>query len=118
MTSEAVTSGTSPPDVGTWVRRTRPNDPSARPPLIRYAGRTRLTIRGAAWEPMTNPIAEGSDSRPASNGDSPATSWRYWATKRKYPTATKIARKLTVSAALNVGRRNRPRSIIGSASRR
>ena len=47
----------------------------------------------------------------------PATSCRYWATNRKYPTATKMARKLTISAALNLGTRNNARSIIGSARR-
>ena len=30
-----------------------------------------------------NPKADGSDHRPASNGDSPTTSWRYWAMNRK-----------------------------------
>ena len=32
---------------------------------------------------MMNPTADGSDHSPASSGDSPTTSWRYWATKRK-----------------------------------
>ena len=61
------------------------------------------------------PIADGTEHRPATNGDSPRTSCRYWATKRKYPIATKIVRKLTTSDELNALIRNRLRSIIGSA---
>ena len=83
MITEAITSWTSPSVVGTRASRNRPSDPNARPPLIRYAGLTRWTIRGAACEPTMNPIAEGSDSRPAWNGVRPATSCRYWATNRK-----------------------------------
>ena len=38
---------------------------------------------GRNWLPRMNPTAEGSDHSPASSGDRPTTSWRYWATNRK-----------------------------------
>ena len=67
-------------DHGQAVRRRRPGSAreptaaSARPPPIRYAGRTTRTIRGAALEPMMKPIADGSDTgRPgAATGRAPA----------------------------------------------
>ena len=73
------------------VRRRRPGSAAPSPTAatrearrheVRRAGR-RGTIRGAAFEPTMKPIADGTDQRPASSGDRPRTSCRYWATNRK-----------------------------------
>src|SRR5207247_1043849 len=84
-TSEATTTMARPLDVEvvTWLRITRPTAATANPPLMRWAGLTRRTIRGPRFDATMNPMASGSDHRPAANGDRPRTSWRYCATKRK-----------------------------------
>ena len=70
-------------DPPTWVRTPRPTAANPRPAPITKAGRTRRRIRGARLDPTMNPTADGSDHSPASSGDSPSTSWRYWATNKK-----------------------------------
>ena len=98
------------------VSTAKPTAARREPPAITKAGRTRRTITGVSIEPTMNPAAEGTVHSPASNGDSPSTSCRYWAMKTQAPNATKKASVYAASAALKAGTRKSRRSISGSAS--
>ena len=56
-------------------------------------------ILGARTDPTMKPTADGSDQTAASIGDSPRTSCRYCAMKRKYPTTTKMLSRYVPSEA-------------------
>ncbi len=118
MAMDAGTTSARPEEPPTWVSSARPMAATARAALSTNPGRKRCTKRGARFDPTMNPTAEGSDHRPACNGERPSTSCRYCATNRKYPTATKMASTLVASDTLKVGNRKRSRSIKGSASLR
>src|SRR5918994_2067891 len=73
---------------------------------------------GAGGPRAIRPAGAGSGHSPASSGDSPSTSWRYWAVKSRAPKDTKKSRVLVARAALKARLANSDRSSSGSASRR
>ena len=83
ITTEARTTTARPSAPPTCVSIASPTAETARLAAMTYAGRNTRTIRGARFDPMMKPIADGTDHTPASNGDRPRTSCRYWATNRK-----------------------------------
>ena len=64
------------------------------------------------------PAAEGRVQSPASSGEKPSTSWRYWAMKNSLPNTTKSAALFIPRATLKAGTRKRRRSTSGSFRRR
>ncbi len=108
---------TSAASESAWLSTAKPAAESSSPPAITSAGRIALTSRAVSIAPATNPSDDGSDQRPASSGDMPSTSCRYWAMKRNRPNAAKNPSTLVVSAVENALSRNSLRSISGSASR-
>ena len=67
-------------------------------------------------EPTISPTADGTIHSPASSGDSPSTSWRYWAMNSRAPKETKKSRVLVARAALKAWLPNSDRSSRGSAT--
>jgi hypothetical protein len=55
-----------------------------------------VTSSGVAMDPRMNPAEDGSDHSPASRGDSPRTSCRYWAVNNSAPKPTKKLSRLVV----------------------
>jgi hypothetical protein len=72
------------------VSNAKPTAPTASPTAITYPGGTRRTNAGASIDPTMKAPNDGRVHRPARNGESPATSWRYWKMKRKAPNRTRI----------------------------
>ena len=64
MTTDDRTMIARPSGPPTRVRIASPAAARASPEPMIHAGRTRWTIRGAMFEPTTNPIADGTDHRP------------------------------------------------------
>ena len=113
----AVTRTASPESTSTCVITAKPAAAIAQPGChdVRMGG-TRRTIAGASIEPTMNATNEGSVHSPARNGESPATSCRYWKMKRNAPKSTRMPSVYTASDALNAGTRKSFRSMSGSAS--
>src|SRR5215218_5508611 len=61
----------------------RPTAESIRPAAITNAGRTRRATSSASMEPAISPPADGSVHKPASSGERPSTSCRYWAMEKE-----------------------------------
>ena len=91
-TTEPLTTVASPSSPLTWASNTKPAAASTSPAAITEAGRLRRTNSGVSSEPTMKPAADGSVQRPASKGDNPSTSWRYWAMNTADPEVHEEAR--------------------------
>ena len=85
----------------------------------RPARLSRIPIRcastGLSIGPAIASSDAGTDSTPASSGESPSTSCRYWLIRMNEPKETKTFSTLLASETLNARLRKRVRSSIGSA---
>jgi hypothetical protein len=82
-TTETAISTAKPEVTVTSSRPERARAATTRHALRTDAGRKRRMTPGARLELTTNPMADGSDHRPASRGDSPCTSCMCCATNRR-----------------------------------
>ena len=115
--NDPVTSSPRPVSAPAWVRSPKPSAASARPAAITSAGRNRRTRSGASVDPAMNPAPDGTNHKPARNGDSPSTSCRYCAMNNKVPNTTKMPSAYVASAVLKAAMRNSRRSSSGLGSR-
>jgi hypothetical protein len=74
----------------TSVSIANPAAATTSPPAITNAGRARFAIAGVSIEPTMKVMPNGIVQRPASSGESPSTSCKYWPMKTKMPNATSV----------------------------